>query len=381
MSIDFSKPAAGIGSGSFPARLLGPNLPSAGEAVQARLSGEQLHLPGHQVSLQSLQLHLGADHQHAMLYWQDAAQYNWALRVDGAALTQLQQAAPPWFGNKLRKSDTASGARKVGQLLAVVCVAGVLLVLALLWGVLPWLADWGAKRVPVAQQEKLGRLVLAQIQSKNSGPLNWSESGPAHKVVVEIGTRLTQGTDYRYRWLIKKDATVNAFAIPGGIIVVHTGLLQKFDNADQLAAVLAHEVQHVEGRHSLRGMLHQLGWSALFTALWGDVGGIAGALASEAGTLQFSRELETESDRQGYRLLVKAGINPAGMVGVMQKFKQEAAKESGAVGVRLPQWLSSHPDTDARLVAAQQALIRQPCAACKSLQVDWASVQDDPFLR
>lgn len=366
-------------SGRFAAHLLGPNLPASGEPVQATIAGEQLYLPEHQVPLQNMQLHLAADRSNAMLYWQDAQQYNWALRVAGAAaLASLQQAAPPWFGDKLRASDAASGHRKVGALVAALCVAGLVLILGLLWGVLPWLADWGAKQVPVAQQEKLGRLVLAQIQSGSSGTGNWSEAGPAHKVVADIGARLTHGTAYRYRWLIKKDATVNAFALPGGIIVVHTGLLKKFDHADQLAAVLAHEVQHVEGRHSLRGMLHQLGWSALFSALWGDVGSIAGALASEAGTLQFSRELETESDRNGYRMLVKAGINPAGMVGVMQKFKQEAAKSAG---LRPPQWLSSHPDTEARLVAAQEALRKQPCGSCQSLAIDWASVQADPFVK
>jgi Zn-dependent protease with chaperone function len=372
MNSDFSSPFATPEAGGFAAHLLGPHLPSQGEAVQAAIINEQLCLPGHRIGLQQLQLHLSDDRQQAMLYWQDAQQYNWAVRIEGEmALAQLRAQAPAWLVGKLQRADAASSHHKLGWGLAALCGVGLLLVLGLVWGLLPWLAGWGAQAIPVAQEEKLGKLVLAQM--RGTGQPRWLEHGPAQQAMTSIGTRLTPGSAYHYQWLIKHDASVNAFALPGGIVVVHTGLLKKLASADELAAVLSHEVQHVERRHSLKGILHQMGWSTLFGLLWGDVSGIAGALASQAGILQFSRELEAEADRLGYQALVRAGINPAGMVGVLQKFKQEA-------GVSAPGWLSSHPDTDARLAATRQALKDQPCPTCRALVLDWKAVQLDPLI-
>ena len=70
-------------------------------------------------------------------------------------------------------------------------------------------------------------------------------------MVNEIGAKLTQGSVYRYQFHVAVDKSVNAYAMPGGYIVVHTGLLALADNADEVAGVLAHEVSHVEKRHKI----------------------------------------------------------------------------------------------------------------------------------
>ena len=176
----------------------------------------------------------------------------------------------------------------------------------------------------------------------------------------DIGRTLTAGSRYQYRWLIKQDDTVNAFAMPGGIIVVHTGLLRQAGDPGELAGVLAHEVQHVEQRHSLRQMISSLGWGALVGVTIGDISTVASMLAHQAGTLYFSRDMEEEADRLGLLALQRAQIRPDGMLRFFQKLDD---KDKGAT----PGWISSHPQTAARAQQIESLIASKPCPACVPL--------------
>ncbi len=108
-----------------------------------------------------------------------------------------------------------------------------------------------------------------------------------------IGGRLTQGSRYQYKFHVALDKSVNAFAMPGGFVVVHTGLIQLAESPEELAGVLAHEIQHVEQRHSLRAMAQSLGLYAVLSLLVGDTSGLA-SLGGDLLKLKFSRNHETE---------------------------------------------------------------------------------------
>jgi predicted Zn-dependent protease len=154
--------------------------------------------------------------------------------------------------------------------------------------------------------------------------------------------RLTPDSRFQYDVHIAQDDTPNAFALPGGIIVVHTGLIAATKSAEELAGVLAHEVQHVERRHSLRRIIKDMGLRGLWAFVTGDLGSsVAGQAALELTSLSFSRDDEREADERGFDALVRAGIDPAGMPAFFQTLGQIA-------GGPVPAFLSTHPPSEDR---------------------------------
>jgi beta-barrel assembly-enhancing protease len=151
---------------------------------------------------------------------------------------------------------------------------------------------------------------------------------------------------------VLRDATPNAFAIPGGHMALHTGLLEMAKTPEQVAGVIAHEISHVTQRHSLRNMMQSAGLSMVFGVLLGspDLASLAG-MAEELQALSYSRDMEREADDVGWNYLLKAEINPRGMV----EFFELLAKEEGVSG-NMPALLSTHPATAERIANLQERL-------------------------
>jgi predicted Zn-dependent protease len=181
--------------------------------------------------------------------------------------------------------------------------------------------------------------------------------------------RLTQGSRYRYQWFVAENPEVNAFDLPGGVIVVHTGLLKAADSVGEVAGVLAHEIQHVEQRHALRAMIHELGWRAVLALALGDLsGGVWGDLAGRLGGLSYGRDLERAADLGGLDALRRAGIAPDGMLDFFGKL----ARREGP-GVAL---LASHPATDERIEALRRAIATRGAYPVHAPAYDWAGARD-----
>lgn len=167
---------------------------------------------------------------------------------------------------------------------------------------------------------------------------------------------------FAWRILLGRDRSVNAFALPGGYLGVHLGLIAVVSTPDELASVLAHELSHVTQRHIARGMSDQAKmtpWvigSMILGALAASkspqsaqaliVGGQAAAVQTQ---LSYSRDMEREADRVGYGILVDAGYVPAGFTGMFAKLQQAAGlNDSGSFP-----YLRSHPLTTERLADMQ----------------------------
>ena len=193
---------------------------------------------------------------------------------------------------------------------------------------------------------------------------------PLVKAAAERG-ELSAELKERFAWriLLGRDRSVNAFALPGGYLGVHLGLIAVVGSHDELASVLAHELSHVSQRHIARGMSEQsrmtpwligamvLGALAASKSPQGAqamiVGGQAAAIQSQ---LSYSRDMEREADRVGYGILVDAGYDPRGFVGMFGKLQQAAGlNDSGAFP-----YLRSHPLTSERIadMQARQQLIQ-----------------------
>lgn len=232
-------------------------------------------------------------------------------------------------------------------LLWVFVVLPILLVGTVLWQhdrIIGWMMDL----IPVEQEAKLGEVLFAQQKASLA-----LVEGPALAMVRDIGEKLTRDSRYKYQFYIAKNEEVNAFAMPGGFVVVYTGLLKLAESAEEVAGVLAHEVQHVEKRHSLRGIAQSLGLTAATSLLLGDMRGPA-SIGGELLQLKFSRSHESEADQAGLKALVAAKINPTGM----RDFYARMAAQSGfSVG-----FLATHPASEERTADIDRAI--------KSLSID-----------
>ncbi|MBE9043101.1 M48 family metalloprotease, partial [Pleurocapsales cyanobacterium LEGE 10410] len=168
------------------------------------------------------------------------------------------------------------------------------------------------------------------------------------KYLNDIGQRLARlmGRDeFEYEFNIIEDPTPNAFALPGGKIFFHTGMLELMDSEAELAGVLAHEIAHSVLSHSYK----QIGESALTSTASNVISSVlgrgAGAVSNVGGLLltqKFSRDKEKQSDILGLRVLDAAGYSADGLYNVMAKLK----KVSGGGG---PTLLSSHPASEERM--------------------------------
>lgn len=157
-----------------------------------------------------------------------------------------------------------------------------------------------------------------------------------------------------------QDDSANAFALPGGKVGVNTGMLQLAGSADQLAAVVGHELAHVMYRHGAerfsQQILAQTGLTVAAVAANTQapenaqlIMGALGAGAQVGVLLPFSRKHETEADLEGQRLMARAGFDPAESVALWQRMQDQG-------GARPPTFLSTHPNPGGRIQALQREL-------------------------
>ncbi len=155
---------------------------------------------------------------------------------------------------------------------------------------------------------------------------------------------------YEFKFRVIPKAEVNALAYPGGWIYVHTGLIQFAQSPDELTGVLAHEVQHILERHSLRRMVDDFGFSFFITGIMGDHA--LSAVIAKANTLQFSRGQEKEADVRGMKLLMKAGLPGDGMI----TFFERMQKSDSPRWMEYLAYLSTHPSDKNRATYLRKTL-------------------------
>lgn len=264
------------------------------------------------------------------------------LIPDPAFLESVHQIAP---GLRGRFHDPS---RRRARLVLIPVAAGVtaVLVAALyLWGI-PALAAVLAARVPVAWEERLGEAVIDQLAAPEK---RCTETGPANALgeILRILTAPLPKIPYTLRLIVVDDKTFNALAVPGGYIVVYRGLLERTRSAEELAGVLAHEVQHILLRHTTRTLIQNASTGLLLAALAGDMSRIMGyglESARTLGMLRYSRRQEEEADAAGMVLLRAAGIDPDGMISFFETLRRREV-----AGPKVLSYLSTHPSTEDRI--------------------------------
>lgn len=181
--------------------------------------------------------------------------------------------------------------------------------------------------------------------------------------------RTPEANAYPYYFKLVNDDSINAFALPGGPMYVHTGLLKAADSEAEVAGVLAHEMSHVALRHGAAQITKQQRYGALFSVI-GTVGGTltadqngnCGLLCqiTQAGTslgqnsllMKFSRGYEKDADLNGARMMAADGYDPLQLPGFFEKLQSKQGSANEPRGLAL--WLSSHPGTGSRIQYVSQ---------------------------
>jgi beta-barrel assembly-enhancing protease len=358
----------------FNGRLFGPDISGAGLNVSASWLGNLLtidtELP---LNIPASELHVdaaGFNMRQLRVSWKDSdGEFAFFIEQEEARKTFFST-APPCMAASLsnaKKMQRSLNKRfhallgAYGLYLALPAIA-----LALFLFNLDRVVGWTAAKIPIEYETKIGNMVLAQTRAQ----ARVIESGPALDAVRHIGGRLTDGSRYQYRWLLVQNNEVNAFAAPGGVIVVYSGLIRQTTHAEELAGVLAHEVAHVELRHSLHGMIKKAGFGILLSFVMGDwSGGAIGSSIAALTEMKFSRDAETQADKEGLRRLVAAQISPQGMP---EFFAGLAKKEAQGPDLSM---ISTHPPSQERMELLQQEIRRLPVRNYPPLDLDWKTIK------
>lgn len=198
------------------------------------------------------------------------------------------------------------------------------------------------------EEIQLGKSAAEQVERENRLVKNRKVAGYVQKLGERLARRSDRpGLKYQFKVIEKDDA--NAFALPGGFIYLHQGILQIAENESEVAGVLAHEIAHVSERHGIEQVKKAqrigLGLAAL-DLIFGrnrgtgeNLAALGAQLAAQGVFFKYSRDAEREADRKGVEILRKNGTNPRGMVTLFQRMESLRERNPG----RVESFFSSHP--------------------------------------
>lgn len=210
----------------------------------------------------------------------------------------------------------------------------------------PILSGPVARATPVSMELRMGENFDAQVGA--IFPTCRNEEG--QRILSALGDRIAMGADTPFDIRVRavEAPMVNAFALPGGPVLITDDLISEAESPDELAAVIAHEIAHVEMRHVMQAVWRDLGIGMLLDLV---VGGGTGAgqqaviLAGQASDLTYSRDAELEADTRGQALLHAAGLSSQGMAPFFDRMAR--ADGSGRLGEAV-EFMNSHPDSSRR---------------------------------
>ena len=313
----------------------------------------------------------GLDHDQLVVSWGVGASVRTLYLKDPALIIAFRRAAPSALMAHLeRAAEQVRRARHSHRVLWGSAVGVVVGLGLMVWFGSDLIVEWAVARIPVQWEQKLGETVYQDFLSKETV----LKDGPAVSAVQEMTQRMTAkipNNPYTFQVSVVQSPMVNAFALPGGYVVVFTGLMKKAESGEEVAGVLSHELNHVLQRHGMERLVKMMGLAAVVSILVGDQQGLIGLarqLGLELATLKFGREQETEADVTGIRLLSDARIAPDGMI---RFFERLSEKDKERVEL-----FSTHPMSAARAERLKTELAALPKQTPEPFTFEWKQVQD-----
>jgi beta-barrel assembly-enhancing protease len=244
------------------------------------------------------------------------------------------------FANELVNSGMS------GAIVLIILVSSALISVYVF--ALPWIAEQAVLSLPMAYEVKFGDKVYDSLIT------NEKIDKKKSKALTQFAQNIDFETKYPLKFTVIDDDQVNAFALPGGHVVVYTEMLDKLQKPEQLVALLGHEVSHIKNKHSLKNMGREFSGKIFLGLIFGDAGGMLDFAFDKAHSiagLSYSRNMETEADLKGLEVMSHNKLDSQGMVGLMQILQKEEQK----TGMSIPAYLSTHPMTKKRLANIQKA--------------------------
>ena len=325
---------------------------SIGDA-QIRFSNDQAEVS---LPLQGLRCELGGASDR-LIFFNHPSRPDWKLyTTDRAVLADPRLQQIPDVHAQLQK---ARQKHVINWSVFAAIAAVIVLIPTLLLFNMDALSGVAARHIPVEWEEGLGEQVLKQYRINN----HFYDQDKAEQLLRPlIQPLLDANSDKRFtfRFHINRDEQVNAFALPGGYVVINSGLILKAETPEELLGVVAHEMAHVTEQHGMRNIIGSAGIFLTVNAILGDVSGLLALIADAAPFLlnmSYSRGFETEADEKGAALLLAADIDPRGLARFFEKLKEEedrrlkemAGEDNQELAKGALAMLGTHPATEERI--------------------------------
>jgi beta-barrel assembly-enhancing protease len=266
------------------------------------------------------------------------------LNVDDPLAKELKKiTGGKGFTKKLMKQKTSL----LLSLLIILAVGFYFLIITLI----PFV---GAQFISVNKEISIGNS-LKDVMLKEASLVGTEIDIIGTRHLQTFADKLHLSDEYPLEFTMLKSKVVNAFALPGGQIVIYEGILEKIKTPEALAALLAHETTHVNERHSLKSLLRKASHGIIVSLILGDATGFSGVIVSNIQALdglRYSRSLESEADSKAIDILIQNGIDTKGLIELLNTLKQEGDVPSTM------SFLSTHPLTKERIKSAEK-YIRQ----------------------
>jgi len=297
------------------------------------------------------------------------------LVTDRDIIKQIEAlGAPRQLLEKLRAMSFTSKKRTAGKWTIGAIIVSVLVCLAIaIWFGFGLAMAVVVDVIPTKWEVDLGRTTAKQIVSEKEV----CADPELNRAVQEIGMRLVHGlgtSPYEFKLRILDDPQVNAFALPGGYVFINRGLIEQAQDGNEVAGVLAHEVQHVLGRHGMNNVVRQAGIMLIVAALIGDAGGLESFIIDNAANLaamSFSREQEIDADSGGLELMYNANLDVSGLPRFLEKLAAKEGSLSGMITL-----FSTHPASSNRVEELNSKINAKKQTNIIGLKSNWDEIKN-----
>lgn len=208
------------------------------------------------------------------------------------------------------------------------------------------------RRIPSDMEESLGRQILPSVLPAEAIVRDAELQAELQSLLRILITR-NKINQPRIRLYISRDPALNAFALPGGILIFNAGMLTAAGSPEEILGVAAHELAHVTEKHVLKSMVQSLGLTAIVMFFLGDVSELGVYILRQSQVLLqngFSRKQEAEADDIGLDYLIAAGVHPQGLLQFLQRLEQKKSNRAQDKSLeKVSTFLSTHPLTADRI--------------------------------
>lgn len=291
--------------------------------------------------------------------------------LDGALATWIEQHSPIL--------DQAPLPKGIFRKIAIWTGGAAAAIALMLFVILPSMANVLANYIPREREIAFGNIVQKQIEaflfeSEYQELICEDAAGEAALGKMLAGLTVGHDLEYEIEVLVFDHELINAFALPGGKIILTRAMLEIEAGQSALAGVLAHEIGHVENRDPTRNALRSVGSAGLLSLVLGDfAGGIFSVVVAEqALNASFSRDAEEKADLYSVELLSAAGVALEPMA---ELFENEIPEMDLGIGIEVPAYLLTHPASDDRAAMLRSSAAGQGKVRTLLSDQEWRDIQ------